>query len=518
MGILSSFFNFLNGPDRPKTGAFGSPTGYSAGGHGRQVKTWNASPLGPNVLAEINLRTVRERCRDAVRDSALGQSAANHWVSNIIGTGIVPHFLHEDEDTRKTIQAAWDAWTKTADYEGVDSFYGLETLAARELFEVGEVFVRFHVRKDGTFSVQLIESEFLNEFRNLASDDQGNVVKLGIVFDKEDRRIAYDMWRVHPYDTVVATQGMGQVVRIDADEILHVMRRTRANELRPKGGHLTSVLTLLQQIEKYAEAERTRKEMAACFAVFVTKLSLDDQILPPSTEPNEPNFSGKEENRIEPGTAQYLLPGEDVKFPTLPNSGDYSAFMVHETRKVSAAIQIPFESLTGDLTKVNFSSIRAGMLEARRNYEQYQSQILMHMMLEPVMKRWMKESVLNGTLVLPDDYFDDPTPYENCKWVAPGWPWVSPKDEVDSALAACRAGFTSRTQIVRELGFDPEVIDAQQAQERQRASDLGILYDSDPNKILIGKETATADSKGIGDQATKTDADTGTDSEEDDSN
>ncbi|HEY4359411.1 MAG TPA: phage portal protein [Bryobacteraceae bacterium] len=474
---------------RPKTNALGSPNGYSAGAYNRYTKTWNASPLGPNTLAEVNLQTIRKRTRDAIRDSAIAESAFNKWVSNVIGSGIVPHFLHPDPDTRKTIQDAWDKWSKAADYDGIDSFYGLQTLAAMELFAAGEVFVRFHTRNDGSFTVQLIESEQLSEFRNIAMTAEGNNVKMGIVFDNEDKRIGYDLWKVNPWDTIVVSEGVGQYVFIPADEMLHVMKRTRAGQLRPTGGHMTSALILLQQIEKYSEAERLRKEMAACFAVFITKLTLDDQVLPPSTIPDATFSQGKDESRIEPGTAQYLLPGEDVKFSEPPDSGDFASFMNQQLHLFAAGVGVTFEQLTNDFSKVNFSSIRAGVLEFRRAVEQYQANIVIHQMLEPVMKRWMKEAVLNGSLTLPDDYFDTPEVYEAAKWVAPGWNWVNPKDEVDAYQTAVRSGFISRTQVVREQGFDPEIIDAQQAEERQRAEGLGLIYDSDPNKVLIGRES-----------------------------
>jgi capsid protein len=52
-----------------------------------------------------------------------------------------------------------------------------------------------------------------------------------------------------------------------------------------------------------------------------------------------------------------------------------------------------------------------------------------------------------------------------------------------------RCGFTSRTQVIREQGFSPETIDNQQADERAHAAMLGLIYDSDPNKVLIGRET-----------------------------
>src|SRR5205814_1800922 len=112
------------------------------------------------------------------------------------------------------------------------------------------------------------------------------------------------------------------------------------------------------------------------------------------------------------------------------------------------------------------SSARVALIEFRRACEQYQKNTIIHQFCEPVMRRFLKESVLNGTLELPDDYFTDPTPYEVVNWVAPAWDYVNPLQEVQAALAAVRAGFKSRAQVIRELGFDPEIVDAQSATER----------------------------------------------------
>ena len=73
---------------------------------------------------------------------------------------------------------------------------------------------------------------------------------------------------------------------------------------------------------------------------------------------------------LEPGTLQILEPGEDIKFSDPADvGGSYSEFLRTQFRAVAAAIGITYEQLTGDLTGVNYSSIRAGLLEFRRRCE-----------------------------------------------------------------------------------------------------------------------------------------------------
>lgn len=57
---------------------------------------------------------------------------------------------------------------------------------------------------------------------------------------------------------------------------------------------------------------------------------------------------------------QLLDPGEDIKFSELSDvCGSYEAFMMQQLRSIAIVIGITYEQLIGDLTNVNYSSIRA---------------------------------------------------------------------------------------------------------------------------------------------------------------
>jgi capsid protein len=56
-------------------------------------------------------------------------------------------------------------------------------------------------------------------------------------------------------------------------------------------------------------------------------------------------------------------------------------------RAVAAAMGITYEQLTGDLTQVNYSSIRAGLLEFRRRCEAIQHGVIVHQLCRPIWRR-----------------------------------------------------------------------------------------------------------------------------------
>ena len=111
------------------------------------------------------------------------------------------------------------------------------------------------------------------------------------------------------------------------------------------------------------------------FAGFITRLSPEDNLMGEGL----PDASGAALAGLEPGTMQILEPGEDVKFSQPADVGaSYAEFLRMQFRAVAAAMGITYEMLTGDLTQVNYSSIRAGLLEFRRRCEAIQHLSLIH--------------------------------------------------------------------------------------------------------------------------------------------
>jgi capsid protein len=86
---------------------------------------------------------LRARARQIVRSNPYASNAADSFVANAVGAGIVPSSLIADTALKDEVQRVWLAWTDEVDADGLTDFYGLQALAARAMFEAGECFVRF---------------------------------------------------------------------------------------------------------------------------------------------------------------------------------------------------------------------------------------------------------------------------------------------------------------------------------------------------------------------------------------
>jgi lambda family phage portal protein len=216
------------------------------------------------------------------------------------------------------------------------------------------------------------------------------VIRAGIEFDKLGRRVAYHLYRSHPED--------GRWRRCRPGRDGHGARPCQRNHPpvpRAAPGQirgepwLARALVKLNELDQYDDAELVRKKTAAMFAGFITRLSPEDNLMGEGL----PDASGAALAGLEPGTMQILEPGEDVKFSQPADVGaSYAEFLRMQFRAVAAAMGITYEMLTGDLTQVNYSSIRAGLLEFRRRCEAIQHGVIVHQLCRPIWRAWMEQA------------------------------------------------------------------------------------------------------------------------------
>ncbi|MBL0422589.1 phage portal protein [Ramlibacter sp. AW1] len=467
---------------------FGQPLVHEAAGRGRRSLAW--TPGNPGAVAALLATNteLRSKSRDLVRRNAWAQAGIEAFVANAVGTGIKPQSLSSDERFKTEVQALWRDWTEEADAAGQTDFYGLQALACRAMLEGGECLIRLRPRRpeDGLvvpLQLQVLEPEHLPMHLN-TDLESGNAVRSGIEFDALGRRVAYHLYRSHPDDGRLAPmsgQGGLETVRVDAREIIHLYRVLRPGQIRGEPW-LSRALVKLNELDQYDDAELVRKKTAAMFAGFVTRQNPEDNLMGEGAA----DATGAALAGLEPGTMQILEPGEDIKFSDPADvGGSYAEFLRTQFRAVAAALGITYEQLTGDLTGVNYSSIRAGLLEFRRRCEVIQHSVLVHQLCRPVWAAWMKQAVLAGAIEAPGFARGSAArrrQYLQVKWIPQGWQWVDPQKEFKAMLTAIRAGVMSRSEAISANGYDAEDVDREIAADNARADALGLIFDSDPRR------------------------------------
>lgn len=457
--------------------------GYEGAAGGRRLGGWQASGFGPNALIVQNIYTLRDRVRDAARNNPWIAGAMQTFASNVVGKGIRPRWILDDETTKKKIHDAWDRWVDEADSDGNVNFYGMQELIAKTMFQSGEQLVRFRSRRlQDTLSVplqlQTLEPDFLSPLDD-GIKENGNMVRMGIELNQIGQRVAYYLYKSHPGEGTYFFNNNLTTYRVPATQIAHIYRVDRPGQLRGVPWAAAALVRMFM-FDQYEDAEVDRKKTAAMFAAFITQNPEENGVaVGYDSDVNADQVTNRPYTTLEPGILQYLIPGEDIKFSEPADVGtNYEVFIKQQLRAIAMAVGLTYEQFTGDLKGVNYSSIRAGTLEVRRKLQAIQHNVMIFQFCRRVAQVWLATAVASGKLSLPG-FAEDPTVYHRVEWQPDGWQWIDPVKEVNAARQAVLSGFTSRTAVVSGNGRSAENVDAENAADQTRADDLKLKYDID---------------------------------------
>lgn len=469
LGLIQKAAHWLQGGARPK-----ATPAYNSTGTGRATSDWVPSNDAINALISGGGDVLRRQSRDVERRNAWASNAVESYVSNAIGTGIDPLPKHPQKEVNQQIKEAWLRWTDEADAAGLTDFAGLQSLACRTTLIAGECLGRLRPRRaeDGLtvpLQVQLLEPEHLPLTMN-QQVSEGRVIRWGIEFDPLGRRVAYHLYREHPGEQPMFAPSL-TMSRVPAEEVMHLYRPLRPGQHRGQPW-LAAVLLALHEVEKYDRATLVKQAIAAMFAVC--ERDIDGTVSAAMGQGGEEDASGVPLQGIEPGSYIRLPMGKTIECTDPPDIGTmYPDFMRVQLRKIAAGIGITYEMLTGDLTGVNYSSIRAGLLEFRRRCEAFQHQVMVYQFCRPVWKAWIKAAAMVG-VIDAGDYLRNPQFYLDVEWTPPPWPWVDPLKDQEAEILAINNLLKSRTKTIKESGYDREDVDAQIAEEQAAEETLRL--------------------------------------------
>lgn len=449
---------------------------YEAATSGNRGKSWR--PVGTDADAAGAQRgRLAFVARDMMRNNAYAGRVRQVIANNVVGDGIIPKVTGGTPRQRKRLLAIIQAHLDTTaiDADGRLNLYGLQRLALESVVTDGEVLIRrrrrdLRDRLPLPFQIQVIEIDYLATTEDGALQN-GNVIREGIEYDQIGRRVAYHLYSEHPGSQGTRLRS-ASVRRVDASEIIHLYRVDRPGQMRGVSW-LAPVALRLQDLADYNDAQLMRQKIAACFAAFVR-----------DTESTESGDSLGLSQTLVPGRIQRLGPNEELEFSSPPGVEAYDEFTRGQLREVAAGVGITYEALTGDLSQVNFSSGRMGRMEMDRLIQAWQFLMMVPGLCDPL-AAWIMEAhqVAHGRTEA------------RLAWVPPQRILIDPAREIKAMADEISAGLASRSQKIRQLGYDPEEVLAECAADQAAAAAHGLHFTTDvgQTRAAPSPETVPAD-------------------------
>ena len=396
-----------------------------------------------------------------------------------------------DETGNGAVEAAFAKWAARGSCEvtGRLSFRELSRLAARTVARDGECLIRkVYGRAAGNpemFALQVIDIDRLDINKNAVMPG-GNVVKMGVEVTPLGRPVAYWLDRKHPGEDLPSASLPGGEERVPADQIyyLGILDRPEQTRCLP---WVVSALLRLKHLGAYEEAAVVAANIGAAKMGFFTTPDGEGVALADAKDAN-----GEYVTEATPGQFSVLPEGSSFQSfdPTYPHE-QFPQFVKASLRGIASGLGVSYNGLANDLENVNYSSLRAGVLEERDAWMSLQAWMT-DALLRPLYADWLAAALLAGTVktsrgapIGPDkfDKFNVP------QWIGRRWTWVDPLKDVEANIAAIRAGLKSRREIISEQGRDIEEVWQDLAAEQARAAELGLSFDVTTDPRTAGDQT-----------------------------
>ena len=440
---------------------------YEAAATGRRTSGWNKGKGDANAANGSSLATLRALSRDLVRNNPWARRGLRVIGSNAVGWGIVPKAATADGGTGRA-RDSWRAWAETTDCDAAGrlTFYGMQRQVMETVAEAGEVLIRRRYRRpeDGLsipLQLQILEPDFLDTTKDNMKGVQGGPIIQGVEFDAIGRRVAYWLFENHPGSNINAGPASR---RYPATEIAHIYRMERPGQVRGVSW-FAPVLVSLRDFDEYEDATLLRQKIAACFAAFVTDLDGQGAALGAA---GTDSATGTAIDTVEPGLISYLPPGRDVKFATPPSVADHESYTATQLRRVAAGLGVTYEDMTGDYSRVNFSSARMARLAHWARVDDWRWNMLIPQFCDPV---WSWAMFALGVKS------------DRATWTPPPMPMIDPAQEGIALERLVRSGALTPDGMVRQQGYDPDEHWAEYKASLERLDKLGIVIDSDARKV-----------------------------------
>lgn len=458
-----------------------------------------------SLLPELPM--LRKRSRWLNRNDAHAAGITKTVVTNTIGTGIKPQSRidHEalglsDEVAKKFQRDAereWERWCPFADAGERLHFYEMQSLIDRQILENGEVFIIPIRIKDKNrpcpLAFEIIEADRVCTPPGM----QGNKnIRDGVLTGEHGQPVKYFVTKGHPGDGFYGDLSARQkfieypAKRFDGQKnVFHLYAMERPSQTRGIP-FFAPVLNYFKDFADYLEAEVVTARIAACLSVFIKKNDAGAAVAA-ATAGTDGN--GKRQQEVEPGTFTYLEPGEDVSTLNPMRPGNtFEPFVFVLLRSICASLNLPYEIVTKDFSRTNFSSMRASLLQAYR-YFRVRQEWLNRNFNKPVWDMVQEEAFLAGR-IQAKDFMENKFEYCRVRWIAQGWEWVDPLKEAKASETALRIGITTIADECANQGKDIDDLLDQRARELARIKELNekhgiqILGEADVKPAPIEQE------------------------------
>lgn len=481
---------------------------YSAAGFGRELASWRPSLTSvDNELNGFPWETIAARSRDLSRNHGLASGAVQTRQDSIVGTGLRLS-LRPDWRALGVAEDLAEEWADKAEalhrqyfedpVRAASCARSTTTLAQRlrmvesQSILFGESLAVLEWRPRRPTTTWGTCSRMVNPARLSNPHDAQDTVRIrgGVEHNAADEPTHYHIRKALRYDRAGSADAytwerVPRRYSWGRPVVIHVYDESEPGQSRGVGG----MASVLQQFKMASRMEQTQLQAAILHATYaaVIESSLEsarDAI--GATAGGSPinsylegllDFHKSANVRFDGVKIPHLFPGEALKLLSPQQPGPNADVMLrYWHRHMAAGFNMSYEEFSRDWSQSNYSSARAGLLQAARFIRTRRHFVCgYHATME--LAAWMEEAFDNGTLTPiagAPDFWSMPWAYLRCEWIGAGREHIDPQKEWNAIETEYGMDAVSLEEICASHGRDWKEVLAQRARESRFAERLGV--------------------------------------------
>jgi lambda family phage portal protein len=410
------------------------------------------------------LASMRDRARQLDRDNSIAHSLLNTETDNVVAEGMTLQSRTSDNTFNNEAEERFYRWLDIADIRQSFSGSQLQRMIYRCARRDGDVGILL-ANVNGESRLQIIPADLIADETGGVGKDRVN----GIEFDRYGTPRRFSV-------RTVDDQGTDKYQWIPQQDMIFYAHRREPNQTRGESC-FAQVFGLLDQLDGYIDAVVVASRMAAVFGLIFKESGGAAQY---NSLPSITNSQGNPQKAItiENGMLKYIGQDDDVvqvqAQQPMAQTPDFIRAMM---RLVGMPFDMPLELAMHDMSQVNFSSARIGLLSyyraCRSRQEDYIARVwnrVYRWWISREYKRWQLGDERAFVTPFPDDFLE-------YQWMARGWQYTDPVSEGQADQLAIDMGIDSPQGVCARLGRDWEAIqvDRKKAQDATRAASLPVI-------------------------------------------
>ena len=441
----------------------------------RLVQGWLTGTSHINEIQKADGPVLVARARDLARNNDVVRGFLLEADKNVIGPkgiqiqgAVKDPGGSSDERANQEIERGWNDWSKpgNCDLSGKSSFKEIQSQILVNFLRDGEAVVKEY--QGGSYGkygyqVQVLDAAQVDYNYSVPTKR----INLGIESDDRGRPVKYY------YNETTTVSGTTFHQALDANTIIHIFKVERPGQLRGCTW-LASSGYRLKVMDGWEEASLVGARVAASQMGFFKKTDESSMGFQGDGKGKDGtnDSSGYMEMTSEPGVFRELPYGMDFQaFDPKQPSTTFPEFRTAAMKSIASGLGVSFTTLGNDLSDVNYSSARIGLLGDRDLWRCMQEFLSTHL-LQRIFDKWLPMFLISGNTHLPISKVEK---FNDVKWQPRGWAWVDPQKESKANETAWLLRTKPLADSCAEQGKNWKEVMAQIKLEQDEADRLGII-------------------------------------------